>query len=80
MFDCGADLQRAYDEGYDAGYKAGQKVTKCSWHDGVTIKPDGINELDPCDYVEIETHTNVTVHVLKCKYCGHVELEWERQS
>lgn len=52
---------------------------KCSFP-GLTIKPDGVNELDPCNYEEVECYKNVTVHVLRCKKCGHVELEWERQE
>lgn len=53
---------------------------KCKFPNGVTIKPDGIHELDPCVYDEIEIHRNVTVRVLKCRYCGHVEIEWKRNS
>ena len=53
---------------------------KCSFGQGVLIRPDGVNELDPCRYEVIETHANVSVCVLKCKRCGHVELEWKRQS
>ena len=52
-------------------------MNKCSFDHGV-IKPDGVHELDPCVYREIETHENVTVHILKCVYCGHIEIEWER--
>ena len=48
---------------------------KC--HNDYTYKPDGVNELDPCVYQEIETHTNCTVHVMKCKKCGHIEILWE---
>ncbi|MBR1620132.1 hypothetical protein IJ674_09600 [bacterium] len=50
-------------------------MCKCSFPDGITIKPDGINELDPCIYEEVEVHHNVTVRVLKCRKCGHIELE-----
>ena len=46
----------------------------------VTIRPDGVNELDPCIYEEIETHHNCTVHVLRCKRCGHIELMWEKEK
>lgn len=52
---------------------------KCSFRD-LTIKPNGIDELDPCSYEEIECWKNVTVHVLRCKKCGHIEIEWERQE
>lgn len=40
---------------------------------------DGI-EIDPHCYEEIETHENCTVHVLKCKECGHIEIEWEKED
>ena len=55
-------------------------MSKCKYKGGITIKPDGVNDLDPCDYEEVETHKNVTVHVLRCRNCGHVELEWEQQE
>ena len=56
---------------------------KCTFGDeaqNITIKPDGRNELDPCLYQEIETYENVTVHILRCVRCGHIEVEWERQD
>lgn len=53
---------------------------KCSFPDGVTIKPDGVHELDPCIYEEIEKYVNVTVNVLRCKKCGHIDIAWERQE
>lgn len=53
---------------------------KCEFPDGMVIKPDGINELDPCFYKEVEIIHNVTAHVLVCKRCGHVALEFTRQS
>lgn len=53
---------------------------KCQLPDGAIIKPDGKHELDPCVYREIEAYKNVTVHVLRCKNCGHTEVEWERQE
>ena len=52
---------------------------KCSFED-VTIKPDGVNELDPCIYEDVMMYTNVTVIVSKCKECGHVEISWLRQD
>ena len=54
-------------------------MKRCSFPDGVIIRPDGVNELDPCLYEEIERWANVTVHVMKCKHCGHTEISWERQ-
>ena len=50
---------------------------KCTLPDGMIIKPNGVNELDPCDYEEVEKHINVVVTVLRCKRCGHIELLWE---
>ena len=54
-------------------------MSRCSFGEGVVVKPDGINELDPCIYDVIEEYANVTVRVLKCSRCGHVEVEWSRQ-
>lgn len=53
---------------------------KCCWPEGMVIKPDGINELDPCVYEDIEMYTNVTVIVSKCKNCGHIDIRWMRQE
>lgn len=53
---------------------------RCSFGPGVVIRPDGINELDPCAYEVKEIHTNVTVTVSQCMRCGRVELSWERQD
>ena len=55
-------------------------MSKCEFPEGVVIKPDGVNELDPCVYEEVETYANVTIHILRCKKCGHTEIEWERQE
>jgi NMD protein affecting ribosome stability and mRNA decay len=53
---------------------------KCSFPKGVTIKPDGINQLDPCLYETTEIHRNVTVEVRRCVHCGHVDIAWHRQD
>lgn len=53
-------------------------VEKCSYPEGVVIKPDGIHELDPCTYFVAEVHRNVDVYVLRCVKCGYEEIEWER--
>lgn len=53
---------------------------KCTLPGGIIFKPDGVNELDPCRYEEIERYKNVTVSILRCPKCGHVEIEWERQE
>lgn len=55
-------------------------MKKCSFGDGITIKPDGINELDPCTYQDIQMFANVTVLISKCTKCGHVEISWFRQD
>lgn len=53
---------------------------KCCWPEEITVKPDGINELDPCVYEDIEIYTNVTVIVSKCKNCGNIDIRWMRQE
>lgn len=53
---------------------------KCSFPNGVVVKPDGVNELDPCLYKEEERHTNVTVIVSRCVRCGNVDIAWYPQS
>lgn len=52
---------------------------KCSFGDGVVFRPNGIDELDPCDYVDIEIWKNVTVTISKCRNCGNVDISWEKQ-
>lgn len=53
---------------------------KCSFPKGVTIKPDGINQLDPCQYETTEIHRNVTVEVRRCVRCGNIDIAWHRQD
>lgn len=53
---------------------------KCTFGKGITIKPDGVNELDPCIYEDVEKYSNVTVIISRCKMCGHIELSWIRQD
>lgn len=53
---------------------------KCSFGEGIIIKPDGVNELDACIYEDIEKYSNVTVIVSRCKRCGHIEISWIRQD
>ena len=55
-------------------------MKECSFGKGITIKPDGVNELDPCLYEEIETYRNVTVIVSRCVRCGKVDISWVRQE
>ena len=51
-------------------------MSKCQFPNGMKIKPDGTNELDPCIYEDIEIHTNCTVIVSKCTKCGSLEISW----
>ena len=37
-------------------------------------------EIDPCDYEEIDVIENCIVHILKCRKCGHIEIEWEKMK
>lgn len=48
-------------------------------YDRITIKPDGIHELDQCDFVEVEKLANVTVQILQCRTCGRISIGWLRQ-
>ena len=55
-------------------------MSKCEHPGGIIIKPDGVNELDPCVYEDIEKYKNVTVIISRCIYCGHIEISWVRQE
>ena len=55
-------------------------MSKCQFPDGVTIKPDGVNDLDPCTYDLMEEHRNVTVRVYQCPKCGSVDISWVKQD
>lgn len=55
-------------------------MDKCKLPDGLVIKPDGLNELDPCLYRLAEVHKNVTVKVYECTRCGAIDICWERQE
>ena len=52
---------------------------KCSYPEGISIRPDGVNELDPCIYEVVEIHKNVTVALMQCINCGHEEIVWYSQ-
>lgn len=54
-------------------------MEKCK-HNGAVIRPDGVHELDPCVYEDIEKYKNVTVTVSKCKHCGRIDISWQRQD
>lgn len=57
-----------------------ENCEKCKMPDGLVIKPDGINELDPCVYEPIEEYGNVTVTISRCVNCGHIDISWQRQE
>lgn len=56
-----------------------EKPCKCG-NPNVVIKPDGINELDPCFYKVEETYRNVSVEISRCMKCGRINISWFRQS
>ena len=53
---------------------------KCQFPHGMTIKPDGVNELDPCARVLMQEFRNVTVEVWQCPICGSIDISWKRQD
>lgn len=55
-------------------------MDKCKFPNGITIKPDGTNELDSCIYEDIEIHTNCTVIISKCSKCGNLEISWVKNE
>ena len=57
------------------------QVWKMSDADMVTtIKPDGVHELDTCNFEEVGVYKNVTVQILRCKDCGRISIGWLRQD
>ena len=52
---------------------------KCSFREGVSIRPDGVHELEPHAYQETQIIHNATVSILKCKNCGKESVGWLRQ-
>lgn len=59
--------------------KYGVMPRRCGWGRRVRVQVNG-HPVDPCVYEEIEKHENVTVTVLRCKNCGHVEIEWRNED
>lgn len=55
-------------------------MDKCKFPNGMKIKPDGENELDPCIYEDIEIHTNCIVIISKCSKCGNLEISWVKNE
>ena len=54
-------------------------MSKCTFGEGITIKLGDVYELDPCCYETVEEYKGCTVRVLRCKKCGHTEIEWEKE-
>lgn len=55
-------------------------MDKCDFAPGITIKPNGEDELDPCLYKEVARFRNVTVSIRECQRCGNVDVAWFRQE
>lgn len=55
-------------------------MCKCSFPDGMAIKPDGIHELSPHAFGLVGKFRNVTVEILRCKRCGEESIGWYRQE
>lgn len=55
-------------------------MDKCKFPEGIIIKPDGVHELDPCEYQEVERYANVTISIRLCKKCGNIDIAWFRQE
>ena len=55
-------------------------MDKCKFPHGIVIKPNGVDELDPCRYELVEAYRNVTVEIRKCKNCGNIDIVWRRQE
>ena len=53
-------------------------MEKCKMPNGIVIRPNGVDELDPCIYETIEVHKNVNVEVRRCRRCGHIDIAWYR--
>ncbi len=53
---------------------------KCKFPNGLVVKPDGKNELDPCIYEDIEIHTNCQVIISRCKKCGNIGISWTKNE
>ena len=54
---------------------------KCRLSDGISIKPDGVNDIDPCVYESIETmrfsKAPIEVRLDRCMNCGYYEISWK---
>lgn len=53
----------------------------CNIPPGVTIKPDGVHQLESlCVFNTEEVYRNVTLAIRKCQKCGRIDLAWWRQE
>ena len=50
---------------------------KCQHPGGVVVTFLG-REVEPCRYIPIERHENVTVTVSRCRICGDEIVGWKR--
>ena len=57
-----------------------QERKKCTWGEGISVRPDGVNELDPCLYKDVQIFRNVTVVVSRCVRCGNISIGWYFQD
>lgn len=57
----------------------GERRITCG-SDDVSIRPNGIDELDPCMYRDTESFENVTVVISECERCGRTSIGWRRQD
>lgn len=53
---------------------------KCQLTAGLSIKPDGVHEMEPHRFSLREIHRNVTVIIMRCIDCGATEVVWEKQD
>lgn len=53
---------------------------KCKFPPGLSIRPNGKYELDPCRYEAVEKYRNVSIEILRCRNCGNIEISWYRQE
>ncbi len=54
-------------------------MNKCSHGDGVTVQVNGV-PVDACVFEDVKKYRNVTVIVIKCKYCERVSHAWILQD
>ena len=46
----------------------------------MSVRPDGVHELEPCAFQLTQKLRNVTVEILTCPACGNVSVGWFRQD